>query len=284
MKKKIIKITAIILSAALILTALIFANAFFGNPVSKLIATNTAEKHIAEVYPDTDYYIDDVRFNFKTGDYHAFIKSPTSVDTEFSLYITMTGELRLDTYDDVLDGFNTARRLDDEYRALAEEIFSGESFPYTCYISYGTLEIHPGEYIDSGYDDIPVYAINQNELELDKEYDIRELGRKAGRIVVYVDSDTVTVEKTAEVMLGIKEIFDSAELPFAAMDIVLQYPKAEDSTRPDGEVRLESFPYDEIEEKGLVEKVKAADKQLKEYYEKLDKENEKLTPGNAEVG
>lgn len=277
MKKRILKITAIIFSLAVVVTVLIFLNAFFGNPVSKALATNTAEKHLAEAYAGTDYYVDDVRYNFKFGTYHAFIKSPTSIDTEFSLDITMTGKLRLDTYEDVENGFNTARRLDTQYRALADEIFNSEDFPYICHISYGTLEIHPDEYINSGYDDIPVYAINQNELELDKQYDIRDLGRKAGRIVVYVENDTVNTEKAAEIMLGVKALFDEADLPFAAMDFVLEHLKPVSGDKVGEEVRVENFLYDDIKEEGLEERVAEADKVLREKYEKMDKEAENFS-------
>ena len=46
---------------------------------------------LAATYSDTDYYIDCISYNFKDGNYHAFIKSPTSIDTEFTLSITMSG-------------------------------------------------------------------------------------------------------------------------------------------------------------------------------------------------
>lgn len=277
MKKKIIKIAAIVVLVAFVCIVLFFANAFFGNPVSKALATSTAEKHLTETYKNTDYYIDGVRFNFKTGDYHAFIKSPSSIDTKFSLYLTMWGKLRLDTYDDVVNRFTTAQRLDTEYRELAEAVFKSEKFPYSCSISFGSLEIHPEEYIDSGYDDIPGYAINQKELELDKIYDVNELGRRAGKLVIYVDSDTVTAEKAAEAMLEIKSFFDAEGVSFAALDFVLQHPKPEEGMRSDEEVRVENFLYGDINEDNLTDRVVEADRVLREKYEMMDKESEKLS-------
>ena len=116
MKKKYLKIVAFIIAMVLFVGVAWFANALNGNPVSKFLAQKTAQKYLAEHYDDTDYYIDSVSYSFKDGNYHAFIKSPTSMDTEFSLYITMFGEFRFDTYEDVVDGFNTARRIDQEYR------------------------------------------------------------------------------------------------------------------------------------------------------------------------
>ncbi len=273
MKKKFLKIMALITAFILIIGFSWFANAVLGNPISKMLATNTAKKHLEETYADTDYYIERIAFNFKTGGYYARIKSPSSIDTEFTLYISMLGKLKLDTYDDVLNGFNTASRLQQEYRDLADTIFEHPSFPYSGRIGYGTLEIHLEELIANGeYYDIPSYSINQNTLELDKIYDIRELGRQAGHLIIYVEDDTVSIEKASEMMLNIKSYFDNANIPFVAMDFTLQYMKSEDGTRPEYEVRVADFPYEDIYPEGMNDRVSEADKALKEFYEELDKE------------
>lgn len=271
MKKKTRKIIAAVV-AIVILTGLgWFANALVGNPVSKLLATNTVEKHLAETYAGTDYFIERVSYNFKDGNYHALIKSPTSMDTEFYLRLTMLGVLRQDTYENVLDGTNTARRLEQEYRDLTDAVFTNPAFPYECHIDYGTLDIYPEVLLGNPqYEDVPSYALNQNELILDKIYDIRELGRQAGHLVIYVDGETVTAEAAAQIMLGIKAQFDDAGIPFAAMDFTLQYPKPEEGKRPEGEVSVANFPYDEIYEEGMIDRVIAADKALKEYYAEQD--------------
>lgn len=271
MKKKTLKIMAGIAAVAIIVGLGWFANALVGNPISRMLSTSTAEKYIAQTYAGTDYYIERVSYNFKDGNYHAFIKSPSSIDTEFSLYLTMLGELRLDTYEDVLDGSNTARRLEQEYRKLVDSVFSIPKFPYICSIDYGTLEIYPEELIGNPLvTDVPAYALNQDELILDKVYDIRELGRQAGHLVIYIDSDTVTIETAAEIMLDIKARFDDAGVPFAAMDFELQYPRPTDGKRPEGDVSVSQFLYEDIYEDGMVDRVKAADKALKEYYAELD--------------
>ena len=271
MKKKTRKIIAAVTALAILAGLAWFANAMVGNPISKMLAERTAEKHLEETYAGTDFYIERIAYSFKDGRYHVFVKSPTSIDTEFSLTITMLGELRLDTYEDVVDGFNTARRLEQEYRKLTDTVFDSPSFPYGCDIGFGRLEIHPQEaFDDPNVDDIPPYAINQSTLVLDKIYDIRELGRQAGHLIIYVESDTVTVEKAAEIMLNIKTIFDDAGIPFVAMDFTLQYPIPEGGQRPDEEVRVADFPYDAIYEDGMIARVEEADKALKAYYAEQD--------------
>ena len=272
MKKKHLKMLALVTAILLIIGLGFFANALLGNPVSKMLATNTAKKHLTETYAGTDYYMERIAYSFKDGKYHAFIASPTSMDTQFSLTITMLGELRLDTYEDVINGFNTARRVDYAYRDLANTIFENPSFPYTCRFAYGTLEIYPEEaFAEPERNDVPSYAINQKELVLDKIYDIKELGRQAGHLVIYVENDTVSMEKASEIILDIKSIFDNAGIPFKAINFTLEHPKPEEGKRPEGEVSIAHFPYEEIYEEGMMGRVQEADKALKAYYEELDK-------------
>ena len=240
--------------------------------VAEIQATHCcANFALAATYSDTDYYIDRISYNFKDGNYHAFIKSPTSIDTEFTLSITMSGKLQWDSYEDVLSGFNTSRRIDQEYRELTDTLFNNPSFPYTCYIGFGTLEIYPAYLIENAdLADVPSYALNQDELVLDKIYNIQELGRQAGHLVIYVEDDTVTIERAAKIMLDIKDQIDAAGIPFAAMDFTLQYPRPEEGQRPEGEVGVADFPYDEIYEDGMTDRVTEADKALKAYYEEQD--------------
>ncbi len=273
MKKKALKIIAFITALVLIIGLSWFANALLGNPISKMLATNTAKKHLEENYSNTDFYIDRLDFNFKSTNYYARIKSPTSNDTEFTLYISMFGELTLDTYDDVVNGFNTACRVDTEYRELVDTIFEHPNFPYSGRIGYGTLEIYPDEFLENEEnDEFPSYSIAQSSLELDKIYDIRELGHQAGHIIIYVEGDTVSIEKAAEMMLDIKSYFDDANIPFVAMDFTLQYMKSEDGTRSDVEVHVADFPYEDIYSEGMNDRVLDAHNALTEYYNKLDEE------------
>ena len=271
MKKSPFKIVILIIGFIFFVFSIWFLNAFFGNPISKMLATNTAKEYLATTYGDTDYYMEDIRYSFKDGNYHAFIKSPTSIDTEFTLMLTMFGKLRVDTYEDVLSGFNTANRIESEYRELTDTVFDSPRFPYNCHISFGTLEIYPNELIENPeIDDIPAYSINQDELILDKIYDIRKLGKQAGHLIIYVESDIVTAERAVEIMLDIKKQFDSAKIPFFAMDFTLQYPRPEEGKRPEGEVSVKDFSYADINEAGMLDKVIEADKALKEYYKEQD--------------
>lgn len=274
MKKKFWKILALVVALALLITLAWFANALLGNPISKALAERTVEAHLTQTYGDTDFYCQKLAYSFKTGDYYAHIRSESSIDTRFTLYVDLLGRLRLDTYDDVLSGSVTASRLDDEYRALTDTVFDSSAFPYGTNIGYGILEIHHKAELEDPNVSIyvPEYAIFQQDLIIDHIYDIRELGAQAGRINIYVDSETVTPELAAEMMLNIRAIFDQAGVPFRAMDFVLQLPLPEEGPRDDLEVRVENFAYEDIHAEGMVDRVIANDAETRACYAELDKE------------
>lgn len=271
MKKKVLKIIALIVAIALIICIGLTANSLNGNPISKMLARRGANNYLEEHFPDTDYYIEDLGFSFKFTGYYAHVRSESSIDTQFSLNIDMAGNVFYDTYEDVKTGYITARRLEQEYRELTKQIFESPAFPYKSDIQYGTLEIHSQEYIDDPLiTDIPDYALVTQDLILDKIYDIRELGRQAGRLIVYVDSDTITFELAANILLDIREEFDEANIPFRAIDFTLQPPLPEEGPRTGFEIHFDNFPYEDIYEEGLEDRIKAAHDALESYYAEQD--------------
>ena len=253
MKKKVLKIIAFIIAIALILGICWVANGLNGNPISKMLAKKAANEYLEANFPDTDYYIEELGFSFKFTNYYAHVRSKTSMDTQFTLEIDMLGNVYFDTYESVTGGFVTARRVEQEYRELTDQIFENPSFIYKSEIQYGTLEIYPQEAFDDPHvTDIPEYALVQDELILDKIYDVRELGKQAGHLVVYVDSDTIAFELAAEIMLGIRTEFDKANIPFRAIDFVLQPPLPEEGPRTGDRINFDNFPYEDIYEDGRI--------------------------------
>ena len=270
MKKKILKIGAIVLASLLIVGICFFANSLVGNPISKALAKNTAEKHIEKNYADTDYELEGVNYSFKDGYYHAQISSPSSVDSAFTLMINGFGELKYDNFDNnVTNGWNTATRLDLEYRKAVEVVFGSTLFPYNENIGFGELVFIPEE--NKNVPDVQDYALITNELTLDAYYNVNELGARAGKLTVYVEEDNVTAERMAEILLGIRKCFDDSGLGFYAIDCVLE---PVDNFSTDNRVEVMDFRYADIYEEGLVERVKAADEAVKEYYNVWDAEKD----------
>jgi len=279
MKKKWLKIGALIAALAIIVGLCLFSNALVGNPVSKWLATRTAEKHLEEVYADKDFEIERVGFSFKDIDYYVHVKSPSSEDSSFSLQIDMLGNLKLDTYESrVLYGGNTQNRLYMEYRALVDEVLEAPDYPFSSFIAYGDLKVgFSTPDIEVGVPYWPESYVILDKVELDKKYDIRELAKTAGYLVVYVEDEMVTVERAAEVLLELKEVFDRRNVPFYAINFVLEYPRKEEGgTIKEGRVNVEGFLYSDIYEEDLVERVRIADDALNAYYAEEDAKNQEL--------
>ena len=271
MKKRILKISAFVVAVILIVGVALFANALVGNPISKMIAKHTAEEHLAEVYADKDFVIERVTYSFKDGYYHAFLYSPSSIDSEFTLVINMWGRLQYDTYEDrVLAGWNTADRIGRDYRAEVDKVLDSQAFPYNEHIGYGDFEFYPKAHLEEYT--VPEYALIIDDLTLDAFYDVNELGSRHGMLTIYIEDDTVSCERLAEILLDIRKIFDDAGVKFYIIDCVLEYPKPEDGVRREERVEVMKFLYTDIYEDGMTERVKASDEAAKAYYAEEDAE------------
>ena len=272
MKKRILKIAAFVFAIALIVGVCVFANGLVGNPISKAVATNTAEKHIEENYADKDFEIERVTFSFKDGYYHAFIYSPSSIDSDFTILVDMWGKLRYDTYEDrVLSGGNTADRISRDYRAAVDKVLDSQAFPYNEHIGYGDFDFYPREHLEEY--SVSEYALITEDLTLDAFYDVNELGAKHGKLTIYIDDDTVSYERLSEILLDVRRIFDDAGIKFYIIDCVLEYQKNEDSSKKkEGRVEVREFLYTDIYEDGMVERVKASDEAANAYYDQQDAE------------
>ena len=273
--KKRIRIIGIVLLIALIAVLIWFGNVMLGNPVSHALASKAAKAYLSDRFSDTDYEMERITHSFKDGRYHAFMVSPTSIDGNFSVCFSMMGEYCYDTYDSVQDGWNTAQRLNSEYRKLTDTILNDPALPYdntqVYSIMFGELEIYPKEFIDDpNVHDIPDYSLVQDDLELNKIYDIKELGAQAGHLILYVDNEVISVEETARIMLDFRSMFDEADIPFYAMDFVLRHPRTEDGQSDDEEIRINDFLYQDIYEEGLTERIEIAIEETAAYYAILD--------------
>lgn len=276
-KKKILRVIALVVALALIVGIGVFANALVGNPISKYLAKNAAEKLIEEEHPDTDFYVEKVIYNFKVGGYHIYVNSDESPDSAFGIWAGFFGDIYNDSYEDVITNKrNTADRIWKEYRDATDKIFDSTAFPYYDHISYGDIEFRDRESVGVDYD-LPSYGIVTDTLELDAYYDIKEMGRKAGHLVLYVYDEEVTIDRLCKILLDVKDIFNSAGIEFYAIDCVVEYPKPEDEgeERRDGRVEVENFLCEDIYEEGLADRVKEANRKAEEYHAERDALKEK---------
>lgn len=269
MKKRLCKLAAFFAALALLAGVLWFSNALVGNPVSRLLAARAAKSYLDGQYPGAGYQVESVTYNLKSGGYTAAVISPTSIDSHFTLGLSMDGRVLWDGFHSVESGWNTWERLDGEYRALVDTVLESPEFPYNVHISYGTLWMEH-EYGEPW----PPYLLF-DDLELDGDYDVRALGKACGKIVLYVRQDEVSADAAARILLETRRALDEVNIPFYCIDFVLEHPLTEDGRLPEGDVLVRYFPYADIHEEGLVERVQAADAEARAHYAALDAESDK---------
>ncbi len=269
MKRKILKAIAFIIAVSLIMGIGLFANALVGNLVSKHLAKNAAEKLIEENHPGSDFYIERVFYSFKDGFYHITVSSPSSPDSTFRIMTDFLGKIKLNTYEDVIaNRRNTADRIWKEYRQAVDKVLDSSTFPYDAHISYGDIEFIDRESV--GVPDLPSYAIVTDTLELDAYYDIGELGKKAGHLVIYVYDEDITAKKMSEILIGIKDTVNSAGVEFYAIDCVLEKPKGSDGSYDDERIEVKDFLCEDIYEDGMPQRVAEANRKAEEYHKMQD--------------
>ena len=271
MKKRILKIAAFVLAIALIYGVACFANSLVGNPISKMLARRTAEKHLAVQYSGTDYVIETASYNFKFGEYFVHIVSPSNMDGNFTLRVSMFGKLTYDDYASRVKGHrNVANRLFSEYRKMVDGVLDSYVYPYTVDMGYGDLDF---EY-EVGAEAVEG-ALKMSELVNNQIYNVGKLGATNGKLVLYIDSDTVTYEKAAEILLKTRELMDGAGISFYSVHLVLRYPPYDEEKsyeRPDGEIDLKDFLYADIYEEGMIARIIACAEATQDYYNTEDHE------------
>ena len=272
---RILKWIGIVLGCAMILIPIYIAVAFFGNPVSAILAHNSSRRYLAENFGDTDFQVVKSGYNFKTGDYYAFIESPTSQDSHFTVYFNGWGQYRYDTYESVTDRYTTLSRLDTQYRELVDSALPEDGSPFDISIAFGELKVagirEVFSYTDANGDTKTYtidkeYGIDRASLELDGQYDILALGRDAGCITLYIHDPEVTTKRTAELLLDVKDYLDRQGIPFHAIDFHLCEPRNEQGQNVGKQISLFDFLYSDIYEEGLIDRVEQHWRIAQEHY------------------
>ena len=264
MKRKIIRMIGWTVCISVFLVAVYFLTAFFGNPISSAVAKRNAEKYLQEHFAETDFQIENVGYDLKSGGYFARIHSPSSIDSHFTIYFDSLGRYKYDSYFAIDSKNNTIGRLDEGYFELTNDLLSKAAEQYDISISFGELKIAElyeiYSYTDKQghiqhYTLSKNYGIDRDSLVVDGEYDIRQLGQDHGCITLYIHDPELSVERAAELLLEIKDCFDDLGLPFHAIEFHLCEPRNEAGQMTDDQITLYEFLYSDIYEDGLVDRV-----------------------------
>lgn len=226
--KKLYRFLANSMGILLIVGLCLFANALVGNPISKAIATKQAKAYLEKNYAEKGFELKKVSYNFKDGNYFAHMERPNSMDLNFTVSLDMFGNIVYDDYAFRIEGgSNTQDRLWKEYRELTDSLLLNWKFPYHGEIIFGDLD----------------FSNLDIEFIPDKIYDVRELGKEAGTLVLYIEDPVVTKERANEIMQDIKKQFDEAGIPFRYMDFTLEYPRDKAGHEA---ISMGTISYDEI--------------------------------------
>ena len=136
--------------------------------------------------------------------------------------------------------------------------FADTAKKYNVYISIGFSE----------RDTVVGTLYNSNVIfEPDGSYNIQELGAQYGIITISVGEQDVTAERAAEILLQTKEIMMQRGVPFHDISLSLHQPWKDEGVPPEETegktffdlkaIHIQHFPFDEIYEDGLTERIKA---------------------------
>ena len=253
------------------------ANGLLGNPISKALVNRAAQNYVESQYPGQNLVLEPAYYSFKFGNYYVRVSQPGSQDIRFSLDFSPSGRLQYDSYEShVANRWNTMQRLDTQYRQLVDTLLEGPDYPYQGDIKFGTL-------VDRGSQELgadgkpfgPAYGLAMEELQLDGDYDIRQLARQAGHLVIYLEEPQRDTAQLAQRLLEFKALFDGADIPFYSIDLDLEPPRGPDGAYQEGtRVAVKQFLYEDITEQGLEERVAQNQAARDAFYEQLDKEKE----------
>lgn len=248
--------------------AFVVWNAFNGNIVSDIIATNVAESYIEEQYPNTDYIVENVDVVFLLNGYTAHIVSPSSIDTDFRISLGFWGcRVGYDSYNDtVLTKESTYGRITNEYHEKIDDTFFVEDGKLFCSNSNAWLINELNHKSKKLPDD---FGIKFEDLIFDYDYDIEKMGSEYGFIYLQIQDEDVSVKRASEILLDIKKICDDNNLSFKVISLTLTEPsglKYNDDRHRDVSfvennleyIRIDDMLYSEIYEDGLEERVKAS--------------------------
>lgn len=255
--------------AAVALALFIFAYSFLnGNPFTRHSIESKAAAYIEQTYPGTDYVIDGTYRDIKMGGYGVAISSPSSEDTYFTLHYESDGTLRYDDYpNEVGNRFTVYRRIEEEYRKLTDPILQNISTDPSK-IAFGEIPISEKSAI--GVDpSVPECAYPMEDLELDRRYDLKEMGAHCGNLILYMESPHPSLEEAGETLLQLRKDMDAAGVKFRTVELAIREPL--ETRKEANSINLYFFPYEQIKPEGLEENLKRVQAETKEYLASIAK-------------
>lgn len=252
MNKKTVLIIIVSLIACFMIGFLIFfANSFFGNPISKALATHSIKEYVKEEYPHHNLEVNSAVYNFKMGDYIATAKSKDSVDTYFMVHCSWDGTVLDDEYKEmVLSGWNTFHRFEQEYQKSVEDLVAS-NLPYDF--------------------DMIIPGLNKSDqpsvkVPLDAEFDIYNVPYKK-YLTVYMYTDELSWDKLAQTTLEVDRLMQENQLSVNEYTIVLEPLSAKEEKKREM-MGIYDFPQELLSSENLADVMEKRQAQWENEHEK----------------
>ena len=117
-----------------------FAVAFFGNPISRVLANKAANDYLKTHYTELELEKERAFYNFKDAKYVVRLQDKNSPDSKFELSLDSLGRLKYDSYGDRT--INTFRRYVDFLNKLSDEIANENGFDFDFRLSPSSEEYY----------------------------------------------------------------------------------------------------------------------------------------------
>lgn len=176
-RKRVVAIVILCIIAALLIgfAGMIYF-AFNGSVIKKHSINKKAVEYVNEKYSDRDYVVGNTVYDFKMNDYYTLVKSGSSQDDHFTVWIHEDGTAS-DTYEyDVLSMNNTVRRYESEIRDQLDARIE-KAYPYKTrllFVEFATcIPIDPSGFtldmpVDVGHAPHPLELVLWTETHKDE--------------------------------------------------------------------------------------------------------------------
>ena len=207
-KRIFVKIIATVIILAFCALILDFINSFYGNPISKALAKNAAEKYINQNYKDLNMELQSAGYNFKFDYYCVHYQSANSIDTTFAVYVNSFGKVLSDDYEyEVANHFTTYRRFESELRKLGDRLFR-EELDYEISNALFMMK-------DKSEEDML-------KLTLDMPFSLESIPSEIDASITITDKD-VSYEKMSEVLIRMAEVCHKENIPVSTYSVRIEY-------------------------------------------------------------
>ncbi len=239
-----LKITLMSFAAIAVFIVCVF---FTGNPFTWFETRTAVTDYLTENYGE-DYRISSLRYHRFGHEkiYSCYAEKADSLDVKFTVYAYPGGESIHDNYSwMVADGSRTRFRINDEYKTKVKPVLEKAD----------GLHIHDAHF----------YAMPEELLVVDKEYDIDEISAEYGTLVLSFEEETGGFAEFADKMLKIKAFCDENGIKFAYIDM-----DAVKDNRYIGGISVDGFPYNSITEDNLQDRIADANAERQQYEDWQD--------------